>query len=138
MSAPTSIIVVFDDRCAFCQRCCQWLAGQAQLVPIEFAAASNPLVAEWLGDDVPVGDELVVVGDNGHLWVGPDAFVTCLWALRDHRRLARSLQLRGLRSMAKHMFHGVSSGRGVISAVLGPPVVAPDCVDGSCSVGGAR
>lgn len=131
---PTSLIVVFDDRCGLCQRCCQWLASQAQLVPIEFAAASNPLVIEWLGADVPVGDELVVVGDNGHLWVGPDAFVTCLWALRDRRTLARALQKPGLRVMAKHVFHGISSGRSVISSVVGPPAGDPNCADGSCSV----
>lgn len=137
-SVPNGLTVVFDDRCNLCQRCGDWLGRQAQLVPISFVAASDPVVREWIGDLAPVGDELVVVGDTGEFWVGPDAFVTCLWALRDYRSLARKLQLPGFRGMAKQMFHGLSTGRGVISTVIGPPAGDPLCPDGACSVPVAR
>lgn len=133
LAAPSGITVVFDDRCSLCQRCKQWLGRQAQLVSISFAAASDPAIVEWMGDSLPVGDELVVVGDNGHVWIGPDAFITCLWALRDYRSLARRLQLPGFRAMAKQIFHGVSSGRGMISAAMGPPAGDSNCDSGACS-----
>ncbi|MGI9595508.1 MAG: hypothetical protein ACR2QK_05075, partial [Acidimicrobiales bacterium] len=89
-----------------------------QIVPFHFAAAAEPWVGRWLGGLVPVGDDLVVVDDWGRAWVGPDAFVVCLWGLDRYRSLAIRLQQAGGRLMAKHVFHSVSAGRGVASLFL--------------------
>lgn len=148
-----SLTVVYDGGCALCQRCRQWVMAQPQLVPFQFVAASEPWVQRWLGGLVPVGDDLVVVDDGGRAWVGPDAFVVCLWGLDRYRSLAIRLQQAGGRLMAKHIFHSVSAGRGVASLFLrsgdgalemnieamsqaaagGGPLDQPGCESGSCA-----
>ena len=142
--APAGLTVVYDDGCELCRRCRAWLEGSIQLVPLEFVAASEGKRVTELGLDptiVPVGDELVVVGDNGAVWVGPDAFITCLWALTDHRRLAGRLQKPAYRGVAKTAFHALSAGRGAISLALASRSLpaSPKCIENACgpeSVGG--
>lgn len=113
-----SLTVIYDGNCALCRRCRTWVTGQYQLVPIRFVAADEPWVRQWLGGLVPIGDDLVVVDDGGRAWVGPEAFVVCLWGLDRYRSLAMRLQQMGGRLLAKHVFHSVSAGRGVASLFL--------------------
>lgn len=135
------ITVIYDDACEVCRRCRVWLERSAQLVPISFVAAGDRAAVAALGLDpslVPVGDELVVVGHGGPddvrpIWVGPDAFITCLWALAEHRRLAGRLQAAAMRPVAKAAFHALSSGRGQINRVLrGDPSASAVCTSDAC------
>lgn len=112
------LFVVYDGRCEVCRRCRRWVEGQPSRLPVHFVDAADPIVTGWLGDLVPVGDDLVAVDTFGRAWVGPDAFIVCLWALVRHRDLALWLQRPGLRTMAKHAFHAVSAGRTVASLFL--------------------
>ncbi len=131
------LTVVYDDRCEVCRRCRSWLTSQEQLVPLRFLAASDPVVAEWAGDMVPTGDELVVVDPVGATWVGPDAFVVCLAALRRYAPLAQRLQKPALRPIAQRVFHAVSAGRGVANGFLSDRElhdVAAAVEPGSCEV----
>lgn len=129
---PLSLTVVYDDRCQLCQRCRAWLLQAEQLVPIYLVAASDTVAIRQLGLNlatVPVGDELVVVGQMAAgepepIWIWPDAFITCLWALTEHRQLATRLQSPGLRHVAKAAFHALSLGRGSISTRLDGAEVA--------------
>jgi predicted DCC family thiol-disulfide oxidoreductase YuxK len=123
------LTVVYDGTCALCRRCRRWVEQQPQLVPFRFVASSEPWVQRWLGGLVPVGDDLVVVDDGGRAWVGPDAFVVCLWGLSRHRKLAMRLQRAGGRLLAKHIFHSVSGVRGMVSYAIPDP----DCPAGSCT-----
>lgn len=143
-SAPQSLSVVYDDHCHLCQRCRAWLQESAQLVPIGFVAASDAVGVRNLGIDrslLPIGDELIVVGNTAPgqaepIWVGPDAFITCLWALADHRQLAARLQKPTMRPVAKAAFHALSLGRGSISKVLDGASDGPapqPCPSGECS-----
>ena len=136
------LTVVYDSNCPLCRRCRQWVLGQSQLVSFRFVAASEPWVVSWLGSLVPVGDELVVVDDQGATWVGPDAFIVCRWGLTRYRSLARRLQRPGAKTLAKQAFHLVSSGRSVASLFMkGDPSEEGigagsevQCSDRSCSV----
>ncbi|MGH1489251.1 MAG: DCC1-like thiol-disulfide oxidoreductase family protein [Acidimicrobiales bacterium] len=137
-----SLTVVYDGGCALCRRCRDWVMSQPQLVPFRFVAASEPWVRQWLGGLVPVGDDLVVIDDGGRAWVGPEAFVVCLWGLDRYRTLSVKLQQTGGRLLAKHLFHSVSAGRGTASWFLrngddrrGGSVDGSEsrCEDGSCA-----
>ncbi len=137
------LTVVYDGGCALCQRCRHWVMTQPQIVPFRFVASAQPWVQRWLGGLVPVGDDLVVVDDWGRAWVGPEAFVVCLWGLNRYRSLAVRLQQAGGRLLAKHVFHSVSAGRGVASLFLRSPsgdlTVDPSVIDypgaGQCRSG---
>ncbi|MEZ5340113.1 MAG: DCC1-like thiol-disulfide oxidoreductase family protein [Acidimicrobiales bacterium] len=131
----TQLTVLYDEHCALCRRCRSWIESQAQLVPIRFVPASTPAVAEWAAGHLPVGDELVVVDEVGQVWVGPDAFITCLWALRRYRGTARRLQAPGLRRFAKETFHQLFCARATISRVMGgdDDII---CDGGGCGISG--
>lgn len=116
---PSELTVVYDDKCPLCRRCRSWVLAQSHLVNFRFVAASEPWVEQWLGSLMPIGDDLVVIDHRGSAWVGPDAFIVCLWGLERYRSLAGKLQRPGARRLAKQAFHSVSAGRGVASLFLG-------------------
>ncbi|GAC1581510.1 MAG: hypothetical protein NVS3B20_26740 [Polyangiales bacterium] len=79
------LTVVYDRECPICVRCRDWLIVQASYVELEFIA-SGSATAKWRYGSVPwVGEELVVVSDEGDVWAGASAFLVALWALRDFR-----------------------------------------------------
>ncbi len=136
------LTVLYDENCELCRRCRRWLEAQDQLVPLKFVAAGSESAMVWSarwrdatgGVDLPVGEELVVLAPRGEVWVGPDAFIVLLWALRQHRRLAARLSTPSLRPVARQVFHGLSAGRGAISGLLPTDASLADrsdvCVDG--------
>ena len=62
-------------------------------MPLAFVACTGSEARARYGDIPWLGDELIVVGDGGEVWVGPAAFLTCLWALVEWR--AWSYRLAG-------------------------------------------
>ena len=123
-----SLTVVYDEQCALCRRCRHWLEMQRTLVPMNFLAAGSP-EAQRLYSDLPwLGADLVVVSGGGDAWVGPSAFLMCLWATDEYRLWSYRLSGRALAPMAERFFHVVSKQRGRIGRRLGDP----QCPDGSC------
>jgi predicted DCC family thiol-disulfide oxidoreductase YuxK len=87
------LTVLYDARCSLCAFLKQWLAGQAQLVPLRFVPAGSEEAALCFPglDHRATLDEITVVGDAGQVYQGAAAWVVTLWALRDHRALAHRL-----------------------------------------------
>src|SRR5688572_15684189 len=78
--SPRALTVLYDPSCVLCRRCAAWLAGQPTYVKLELLPCTC-IEAESRYAGIPwLGDELVVVSDAGEIWVGPAAFLTCLWA----------------------------------------------------------
>ena len=76
-----------------------------------------------------LGEELVVVSDQGEVWAGPAAFLICLWALRDWREWSYRLSGPSLAPMAERFFHALSSRRKRLAAWMGWQVCENDkCV----------
>jgi hypothetical protein len=75
----------------------------------------------------------VVVGDAGEVWVGPAAFLVCLWALCGWREWSFRLAGPTFAPLAERFFLLVSSRRRAVAALLDH-----GCADGSCRVGGRR
>ena len=124
----TSITVLYDEQCALCRRCRHWLELQRTLVPIEFLAAGSDAARRLYGELPWLGADLVVVSNHGDAWVGPSAFLMCLWATTDYRAWSYRLSGRSLAPLAERFFHIVSKQRGRIGRRLGEP----DCPDGHC------
>ncbi|WP_078618538.1 MULTISPECIES: thiol-disulfide oxidoreductase DCC family protein [unclassified Streptomyces] len=98
------LTVLYDDRCALCTFVRGWLGRQRQLVPLDFVPAGSGEARRLLPglDRGATMEEITVVGDGGQVYRGAAAWIVCLWALREHRRLAHRLStpagLRGARS----------------------------------------
>jgi hypothetical protein len=96
------------------------MLGQAAYVRLEFLPFDSPgalarcPALPHLGAD----REIVVMGDDGSLWQGASAWVTCLWALRDYREWSLRLASPGLLGMAKRVVCWISSHRITLSHLL--------------------
>lgn len=127
--SPRALVILFDPSCSLCQRVRAWMLRQDSYVELRFLACSGAEARARYGDIPWLGDELVVVGDTGEVWVGPAAFLTCLWALVDWREWSYRLSGPAFAPLAERFFHALSSRRKGIAAWLDH-----DCADGTCQV----
>lgn len=123
------LTILYDELCPLCVRCRVWMLGQESYLPLEFIPCGSERARLRYGSVPWLGAELVVVSDEGDIWVGAAAFLMCLWALPAWRPWSYRLSGPMLAPMAERFFHTVSNRRHAIGALLGPP---------SCPVGGCR
>ena len=129
--APSRLTVLYDADCPLCIRCRHWLEMQPCYVPLDFWATTSAEAIERYGEDLPwLGYELVVVSDRGEAWIGPAAFLMCLWATVEHRDLSYRLSGPTMAPLAEWFFHRVSGNRKTIGALM-----AGRCADGQCRHG---
>jgi predicted DCC family thiol-disulfide oxidoreductase YuxK len=119
------LTILYDERCAFCLRCRDWLAQQPCLVEVELLPAGSPTAVVRYGALPWAGKELVVADEQGQIWVGPSAFLVCLWATVRYRAWAYRLSRPGWSRHAERFFMHVSKRRGAWGARLGH--VETDC-----------
>ena len=106
-----ALTILYDERCEFCRRCRDWLSGQPRLLPVELMAAGSPLARQRYGVVPWLGTELVVVDQDGQVWVGPGAFLMCLWATARYRHWAYLFSRPGWSGHAERFFRRVSKRR---------------------------
>jgi len=126
---PRRLTVVYDDHCELCVRCHDYLIRQPTHVELRFLASSDPEVYDRYGDLPWYRIELMVITDGGHAWVGPQAFIMCLWATLRWHQMSYRLSGRSLAPMAERFFHSLSANRSVVSGMLTPT----RCSTGACS-----
>ena len=113
-----ALTLLYDDRCPLCVRCARWLATEAQLVPIALVPSSSPEARARFGEVPWLGEELVVLGDDGSGWAGPAAFLVVLWALAEFREWSYRLRGEALQPLVRSFFEVVSHDRRRIGAWL--------------------
>lgn len=87
--------------------------------------------------------EIVVMGDDGSLWQGAGAWVTCLWALHEFREWSLRLASPNLQPIARKVVHWISNNRISLSRLLRlhgdddikRHVIEVACNNGACSIG---
>src|SRR4051812_35747600 len=111
-----TLYVMYDARCGLCTEIRDWLRNQPSYVNLEVLASNS----EWVQKKFPglPADELAVVSESGHVWLGNNAFIMCLWALRAYRVWAKRLCSPLLRPLARHAFEAVSHNRHSFSALF--------------------
>jgi predicted DCC family thiol-disulfide oxidoreductase YuxK len=119
------LTILYDERCAFCLRCRDWLAQQPCLVEVELLPAGSSVAIERSGALPWAGKVLVVADEQGQIWVGPSAFLICLWATVRYRGWAYRLSRPGWSRYAERFFLHVSKRRGAWGDRLGH--VVTDC-----------
>ena len=119
------LTVLYDERCAFCLRCRDWLASQPCLVEVELLPAGSEEAFARYGSVPWLREELVVADEAGQVWVGPAAFLVCLWATAKYRSLSFTLARPGFAKHAEKVFVHVSKRRGRWSEWLSRR--DPDC-----------
>jgi len=127
------LVVLYDEACALCVRCRSWLGDQPSFIELPFMPSGSPEARAVYGAVPWLGAELVVVSDDGDVWVGPAAFLMCLWALRDYREWSYRLSGPAFAPLAERFFHAISGRRRWIASFFDDPA---RCPDGSCRAAG--
>jgi len=111
------LYVLYDAKCEMCRRVRCWLGNQAAFVPLAFV----PLQSADLEERFPgVGAleperQILVIADTGEVWRGADAWIICLWALREFREWSQRLASPLLRPFALRVCDLVSRNRHTFS-----------------------
>lgn len=111
------LYVIYDPRCGLCTEIGGWLRNQPTYVELRLLSSEDGEVKSKF-PGLPPG-ELALISDTGDVWLGDNAFLTCLWALRDYRNWARRLASPLLRPLARQAFAELSRSRHAISKLLG-------------------
>ena len=111
------LYVLFDGKCALCVGCRNWLRVQPAFVELEFIPLQSPKVEEkFLGiGAIAREDQLVVISDEGEVYQGPQAWIICLYALREYREWSQRLAQPALLPFAKAAFKMISENRLTLS-----------------------
>jgi predicted DCC family thiol-disulfide oxidoreductase YuxK len=112
------LTVVYDQQCGLCKRLSGWLVAQPKwirirLLPSHAATSVYPTLADRIARD-----ELVVVSDDGRVYLGDHAWLMCLYALKDYRSWAKRLSKPALLPLARSAFAILSANRRRISSWL--------------------
>src|SRR5687767_1155147 len=107
------LYVLYDANCNFCRRCRHWLEEQPAYLELNFIPSrSAEAQCRFPGiEKYEVGNELVVVGEDGAVYAGPNAFIMCLYALVDFREWSLRLARPALLPFARQMFDFISNNR---------------------------
>jgi predicted DCC family thiol-disulfide oxidoreductase YuxK len=99
-------------------------------VELRFLATSDPVVRELYGDQPWYKVELMILDDLGRGWVGPEAFLMCLWATKRWRSMSFRLTGTAFAPLAERFFHALSANRSLVSGMLS----AHHCDGDTCHV----
>jgi predicted DCC family thiol-disulfide oxidoreductase YuxK len=107
------LTVVYDAGSTLGRRARKWLAGRAHAVPLEFVAAGSPDARRRFValDRAGTLRDLTVISDTGLVWTGDDAWLACLWALADYRRMAKHLRTPALPPAARRFIPATAAVR---------------------------
>ena len=116
----TRLYVLFDAQCELCVRCRNWLMKQTVFVPLVFIPfQSNEARRRFPGiDALNPSDQLLVISDDGSVYRGANAWIMCLWALRNYREHAQRMAHPILLPFARIVCELLSRNRSHLSDVL--------------------
>jgi predicted DCC family thiol-disulfide oxidoreductase YuxK len=112
-----TLYVLHDGECAFCQQCREWLSRQSAFVELRFIPMQSPEVSHRFPglEKLGLGENLLVVSDEGAVYRGTSAWVMCLWALVEYREWAERLSQPALLPLSRQAFLFLSKQRGRLS-----------------------
>ena len=108
-----TLYVLYDAKCELCRRVRVWLQGQPAFVPLAFVPLQSPDLDQRFPGITAMepARQVLVVADSGEVWRGADAWILCLWALREYREWSQRLASPLLRPFAMRVCDMVSRNR---------------------------
>jgi predicted DCC family thiol-disulfide oxidoreductase YuxK len=113
------LTVFYDPDCGLCSRLGSWLEAQPKFFGLRMApSAALVRVYPELAARGFTG-ELIVVSDEGEVYLGGRAWIMCLYALKRYRQWAQRLAQPSLLPFARQAFQVLSANRRRVSKWLG-------------------
>jgi predicted DCC family thiol-disulfide oxidoreductase YuxK len=108
-----TLFVLYDGECALCQKCREWLSRQPAFVELRFIPMQSPEVLRRFPgiEKHGLGEDLLVVSDEGAVYRGPRAWIMCLYALAEYREWSERLSHPALLPLARQACMLVSQHR---------------------------
>ena len=118
--APKSIIVLFDESCAFCLRVIAWLHQEETWIPIETLPMREAVLTEKFRQLAPLVESgrFLVLTCDGKVYLDTKARVMILYALKKYRDLSLALSSPGLYSLVDFVFQNISRGRHLLTSLM--------------------
>src|SRR5215467_3161117 len=120
------LYVLYDPRCELCRRLKDWLLVQRSWLGLCMVPAGSEKARQMFPDleNIATANDLVVITDEGQVYLNDRAWIIALYALEDYRSWACRLAHPLLLPLARQAFETVSRNRHAISGWLG--VAAPE------------
>ncbi len=114
------LYVLYDPKCELCLRLKNWLLIQRQWLPLALVPAGSARAQHLFPDlgQIATANDLVVITDEGHVYLNNHAWIMALYALTDYREWAARLAHPLLLPLARQAFDTLSKNRHAISRWL--------------------
>lgn len=108
-----SLTVLYDARCNLCAQVKAWLEQQPAYLELVFLPAGSPAARQRFPklDHASTLAEMTVISDTGAVYTESNAWVICLWALRNYRGWALRLATPELQPLARRVAIWVAQNR---------------------------
>lgn len=115
-----TLYLLYDERCELCRRLKGWVLKQDAWLELNVLPAGSEQSRRLFPglDQIAGADDLVVIGDQGEVWLNNHAWIMCLYAMREYRDWARRLSHPLLLPLARQAFDTLSKNRAGISQWL--------------------
>jgi predicted DCC family thiol-disulfide oxidoreductase YuxK len=120
------LYVLFDGECSLCRRCRAWLARQPAFLELCFLPFPSTEVSRRFPgiEALHPEEQLLVVSDEGGVYRGSQAWVMCLYALRDYRQWSQRLAHPAFLPWARRVCELLSENRFQVSRWLAAILLA--------------
>jgi predicted DCC family thiol-disulfide oxidoreductase YuxK len=140
MKPMTELTIFYDPKCGLCTQVRAWMRAQPSYLKLNFVGFNHPEATAILPElpDLDPAGQIVVYADSGEVYRGAEAWITCLWALRNWRGWAKKFSRPEWHPFVKRLCQLISGNRIKLSHLMKmrPDEVAEQttsgCDSGSC------
>ena len=119
------LYVLYDPKCELCARLKDWLLAQRSWLGLAMVPAGSERAQQMFPEleKVATCNDLVVISDEGHVYLNNSAWIMTLYALEDYRDWACRLAHPLVAPFVRQAFAMISKNRHAISRwlQLAPP-----------------
>ncbi len=117
------IYVLYDPKCELCCRLKDWILVQRSWIGIAVMAAGSDRAKRLFPelDQIASKDDLVVINDEGAVYLNDRAWIMVLYAMVEYRDWAARLTHPLLMPLARQAFAALSKNRHALSRWLSAP-----------------
>jgi len=115
-----TLYVLYDPKCELCQRLKNWLLAQRCWLGLCVVPAGSEKAREMFPtlDQIASTNDLVVISDEGQVYLNDRAWIMAMYALEEYGDWARRLAHPLLMPLARQAFAAISKNRHAFSRWL--------------------
>ncbi len=115
-----TLYVLYDPKCELCRRLKDWLLVQRSWLGLCVVPAGSDKARKMFPtlDTIASGNDLVVISDEGQVYLNDRAWIMAMYALEEYREWACRLTHPLLMPLARQAFAAISRNRHAFSRWL--------------------